>query len=209
MIHYDRLLTNVCICTALPSLWLQRGFHPLLDATATLRKEQEEEARLADRLAGQHAELTSAEGRYAAAARQLAEVRATSWKDDVSAMGHLEAQRRSAEEARRLAKKTLPAALRARKEALAKLRTQLAEPRHTDDDISALQASVRQLEQGVAAMTSELTSAQRAAGDDKLAIFRQQASAMSRRLGDKAEAVEAARREVAALWRELDEKVCI
>jgi intraflagellar transport protein 81 len=41
-----------------------KGFAPLLDLTSSLRKEQEEEARLAERMAEQRAAVQSAERRY-------------------------------------------------------------------------------------------------------------------------------------------------
>jgi len=178
----------------------------LLDATTSLRKQQEEESKLADRLADQRDALAAAEGRYAEAARKLAEARATA-RQDLSAVGLLDAMKKDVESARQLARKTLSGVLRARKETLAKLRAKLAEPGHSEEKIAALQDDVRGLTDSVGQLTSELTSAQRAAGDERLAQFRQQAAAMARRLADKEDQLETTEQELHQLDRDLQEKV--
>lgn len=106
---------------------MQPGFAALLGSTSSLRKEQEEEGKLAERMHEQRLSLQAAEKRYADVNRRLAETRATA-KEDQTGESVLEAARREAAEGRRLAKKLLPANLESRRETLVKLHRLLAEP---------------------------------------------------------------------------------
>lgn len=181
------------------------GFKPLLAATTMLRKEQEEEGRLADRLADQRAALSAADARYAECARKLAEAKASS-RESLTPVGLLDAAKRDADDARALAKQTLPASLRSRKLALARLQEALGQPRYTEDELLQLQREVRAAQEGVQNLTSELTAAQRAAGNEKLATLQQQAAAMARRVAEAEVRAESARIELESLDRELEEK---
>jgi hypothetical protein len=106
---------------------LQPGFAPLLEATSSLRKAQEEEGRLAERMHEQRLALQAAERRYADVNRKLAETRAST-KEEVTADQLLEGVRKEAEEGRRLAVKVLPASIDARSDTLQRLSKILAEP---------------------------------------------------------------------------------
>lgn len=181
------------------------GFAALLDATSSLRKGQEEEGRLQDRMQEQRAALQSAERKYADVNRRLAETRAVT-KEDMSAEAVLDGVRREASESRDLARRVLPASIEARKETLGKLRAILAEPAKTDEELFRLRSEAAQLEDLVGRLTQESAAMQRAAGDDKLAMFRQQSSLVSRKLVEKEEALERARREADSLSREVESR---
>jgi hypothetical protein len=105
----------------------QPGFAPLLDATSRLRKEQEEESKLQERMYEQRMALQAAERRYADVNRRLAETRAAT-KEDLTAEAVLDAARREAAEGRQLLQKVLPANIDARRETLARLHRMLSEP---------------------------------------------------------------------------------
>ncbi len=129
------------------STCVQPGFAGLLDATSKLRKEQEEEAKLGERMQEQRLALQAAERRYADVNRRLAETRAAT-VEELSATAVLEAARREASEGRQvikfrfnccgryaintmllmqLVRTTLPAQLAARRETLGKLQRILSE----------------------------------------------------------------------------------
>ena len=103
------------------------GFAVLFEATSNLRKEQEEEGKLAERMHEQRASLQAAERRYAEVNRRLAETRAAT-NEDMSAENVLESTRREALENRQLAKKALPSSIDARRETLVTLTKMLSEP---------------------------------------------------------------------------------
>jgi DNA anti-recombination protein RmuC len=118
---------TLTIARAYQLTFVQPGFAPLLEATSSLRKEQEEEGKLADRMHEQRIALQSAERKYAEVNRRLAETRATT-NEDMSAEAVLEGARREAAEGRQLVKKTMPSSIESRKETLAKLSRMLSEP---------------------------------------------------------------------------------
>lgn len=99
----------------------------MLLATSNLRKEQEEEAKLKERMHEQRAALQQAERRYAEVNRRLAETRA-SVRDDVSAEAVLDAARRENADLKHLVRKALPSNIDARRETLGKLHRMLSEP---------------------------------------------------------------------------------
>jgi hypothetical protein len=104
-----------------------KGFGPLLQATSSLRKEQEEETKLGERMQEQRMALVGAERRYADVNRKLAETRA-SIRDDISAEAVLDAARRENADLRHLVRKALPASIDARRETLGRLHKMLSEP---------------------------------------------------------------------------------
>ena len=138
--------------------------------------------------------------------RRLAETR-SSIKEELTADAVLDGARREAAEARRVAKKVLPASMEARRETLGRLQRMLAEPAKSEEDLYALQAAAAGLEDHVSRLTLEVAALQRAAGDDKAAMFRQQAAIVAKKLSAKEEAVEVATRESDALGREVEAKV--
>jgi len=154
----------------------------------------------------QRLSLQAAERRYADVNRRLAETRAST-KEDLSAEALLAAQRKEAAEARALATKSLPSVLDARRETLARLQKLLAEPAKTDEDLFSLRGQVAALEDTVARLTQEVAASQKAAGDDKLAMFRTQSALISKKLLQKEEALEVATREGETLSREIEAKV--
>jgi intraflagellar transport protein 81 len=184
---------------------VQEGFGPLLEATSNLRKEQEEEGRLQERMQEQRVALGAAERRYTEVNRRLAETRASN-REDISAEELLEGTRREALESRDLVQKLLPNSIEARKETLSKLERVLREGARSEEELYALRSEVAAMEDIVARLTQEVAAQQRAAGDDKLASFRQQAAVVSKKLVQREEMLEVATREAEALAREVEAK---
>ncbi|KAA0147941.1 hypothetical protein FNF27_06097 [Cafeteria roenbergensis] len=181
------------------------GFAAIFEATSNLRKEQEEEAKLADRLADQRAALAEAEVLHRAAARRLAEARAKS-RADASASELVAAARREEEEHRGLLDRVLPEAMESRRATLARLQDKLSGPRRGMDDVASLQASVRDADARLAATIEHLAEKERAAGESKLGLFRQQSLLVSRKLQSKAVEVERAKRAVEEASAEVERR---
>lgn len=76
----------------------------------------------------------------------------------------------------------------------------------TEDDLYALRGQVAATEEAVARLTAEVAAAQKAAGDDKLALFRTQAALVAKKLLAREEALDAAQREAETLAREVEAK---
>jgi intraflagellar transport protein 81 len=181
-----------------------KGFAPLLEATSALRKEQEEEARLAERMQEQRLQLAAAEKRYGEVNHRLAETRARVREDVPSGEAMLDALRRENEEVKRLCAAALPASLDARRETLGRLQRLLAEPPKSEAALAELRGRVASSEAAVARLTAQVAGAQRAAGDDKLAMFRQQAALVARKLAQREEALDALKREAEGVAREVE-----
>ena len=180
-----------------------KGFAPLLTATSNLRKEQEEETKLMERMQEQRAALSIAERRYTEINRKLAETRA-SIRDDITAEAVLESTRKENYDLKQLLRKTLPHTLDARRETLHRLHTMLQEPVKSEQEFLSLKNTVHQAENTVNELTQRVAAAQRAAGDDKLAMFRQQGALIAKKVAQKEEALEIVNREAETLSRELE-----
>jgi hypothetical protein len=73
--------------------------------------------------------------------------------------------------------------------------------------VYSLRSQVAALEDSVNRLTQEVANAQKAAGDDKLALFRTQSALIAKKLMQKEEALELAQREAEVLAREVEAKV--
>ena len=173
-----------------------------------MRKEQEEEARLAERMQEQRAAVAAAERRYAEVNHRLAETRAHVREDVTSGEAVLAALRAEAEEGRRLCSRVLPASLEARKETLARLQRTLAEPPKSERELAQQRSAIAAAEGACAQLSAQLSAAQKAAGDEKLAMFRQQSALVAKKLAQREEALEGLRREGEALRREVEAREC-
>jgi intraflagellar transport protein 81 len=182
------------------------GFEELLNATSALRKEQEEEGKLADRMAEQQNSLEAVNARYSEVARNLGDVRSR-LKDDVTAEALLEGLKREIADSRELAARSLPATVATRRETEARLSALLAEPAKSEEEVMYLRQQVGGEQAAVDKMSADVAAAQRAAGDEKLALFRQQAALVARKLAGKEEALEAATAELEAVSREIEDRV--
>ena len=77
----------------------------------------------------------------------------------------------------------------------------------SEDDLYAAKGQVAAMEEAVARLMQEVAAMQRAAGDDKLAMFRQQSALIAKKLAQREEALETTMRDVDTLARELEAKV--
>lgn len=163
-----------------------KGFAPLLEATTALRIQQEEESKSLENLEEQRIALAAAERQYTEINRELVEIRASS-REDLSAAELMQITRNEAEEAKNLLRHVLPASLEARRQTLARLQELMNRPMKSASDLQVLHSQIAVAEQMISQLTAQVTAAQRAAGDDKLAVFRQQSTLVTRKLAQKEE----------------------
>lgn len=184
---------------------MQEGFEPLREATSRLRKEQEEESRLQERLGEQKNALQAAEKRYNETSRRLAETRANT-QDDVSPEQLFEMTKREAEENEDLLKRRLPETIQARRETLNKIQQSLQEPAKSDREVASLRQSVHSLESHVEDMQKELTEKHSSSEDSRLGMFQKQSGLVAKKRQDKEEEVEKLRSEYEHVCREVESK---
>jgi intraflagellar transport protein 81 len=183
------------------------GFAALFEATSSLRKQQEEEAKLAERLHEQRAALAGAEQRYRAVARRLAEARSKN-QEDVSAAQLVANARREMEENTRLLDSVLPKILESRRGTLAGLQDSLSQPRRGMEDVRTMQERVRGADSALQGMVQRLVDEKKAAGDTKLAMFHQQSVIVTRKLLDKEVEVERLRKRLEEARAEVERREC-
>mmetsp|Transcript_3541 Transcript_3541/g.12875 ORF Transcript_3541/g.12875 Transcript_3541/m.12875 type:complete len:696 (-) Transcript_3541:1374-3461(-) len=181
------------------------GFDELLAATSALRHEQEEETKLQERMHEQQVALATSHKRYSDATRRLGETKAN-LKEDVSAEALLDQAEREAEENRALAREQLPRTLAQRRETREALQRKLMEPAKSEGDVRGLSGEVRAMEEEVERLTRQVADAQRAAGDDKLAMFRQQSALVAKKLQQKEALMDQLKEKREALSRDIEDK---
>ena len=96
--------------------------------------------------------------------------------------------------------------IQAHRSAIDRLSTSAAAPRKTEADVAELQAQMRSLADERAALNDQITEAQRATGDDKLAFFRQNAQVVVRKLAAKEEELDRERATGDKLRTQIEEK---
>lgn len=179
----------------------QAGFADLLAVTSALRREQEEETKLHERMQDQMANLRACERRYGEASRRLMELRAASGDGGPGGGGGPSAEELLARletevrENRELCTRRLPGEIATRKAKLGSMQELLMEPAKTESDVRAMQDEVRSAQRHIAGLEAQISEAQRKQGDDKLAIFRQQSALISKKLQQKMGQLEALQEE--------------
>lgn len=173
--------------------------------TSALRKAQEEEASLQNRIHEQNAAYSAAERRYAEESRRVATLR-SSIDEGASPRQLLERLEREVEENKQAATKTLPTQIEKREAQLHELRQLLDAPARSEDDVIAMRRHVEDVEQEIDELHRSIQEAQERAGDKNLAQFRSQAAAVQRKLQEQEAALDAARAEGESLRRQLADK---
>lgn len=181
------------------------GFKELLDATSALRKEQEEETKLQERIHEQDVVMNATLKRLAEAGRRLSELQAAD-RERVSPEQMLDTTRKEHAENQRIALEALPEALDTRQATLESLRRSLREPAKSEEDVYALRSEASALQVEVDRLQAEIADANRRQGDDKLALFRQQYAMIAKKLQQQEGEVERARQESERLGREIQSK---
>ncbi|TPX60824.1 hypothetical protein PhCBS80983_g01510 [Powellomyces hirtus] len=174
-----------------------------LEAAKNLRLEQQNETEMAERIKEQRHQTLQAENRYTAALQELKDARSA------IASGGPDALYIKMEEDNKmnkyLASENLPKQLDDAQQHLRELKKVLAEPAMGMQDLAALESQIRELNEGIAKL-AEQRLAKTTKGDDKLALFRQQAAIILRKKEGTTVRLAAATEEVNALLGELEKK---
>jgi intraflagellar transport protein 81 len=181
------------------------GFNELLEVTQKLRLEQEEEMKLMEREREQIAHLKMAERRYEETQRRLQEVQ-HSTQNDVSAEEMLQQLQREVKENQQKVDVELPYEIKTRMNRLNEARGKMSAVPRTEQECFDLKSMIHQIENEMESLNNEIQQAQKAGGDSKLAMFRQQAQLISKKLAKKEEALEEEMNIKSSMLREIDEK---
>lgn len=183
------------------------GFQELLSATSALRKEQEEQAKLAERKRDQLLSLSLAEKRAREAEARLQDLRASLSQDATPEQLFERLQAQVTRNSDVLTTK-FPAEFRTQQETLQRLERTLSEPPKTEHDIADMEDEVQALRRAIQQFQTQIADAQIAQGsgeEDKLAVFRQHANLQARKLAEKEEELEQLRAEKQRLVRSTEE----
>ncbi|GMF32316.1 unnamed protein product [Phytophthora lilii] len=184
------------------------GFQELLAATSALRKEQEEQAKLAERKRDQMLSLSLAEKRAREAEARLQDLRASLSQDATPEQLFERLQSQVARNNDILTTK-FPAEFRTQQETLQRLERALSEPPKTEHDIADMEDEVQALRSTIQQYQAQIADAQVAQGsgdgEDKLAVFRQHANLQARKLAEKEEELEQLRADKQRLLRSTEE----
>ncbi|ETI33142.1 hypothetical protein L914_19374 [Phytophthora nicotianae] len=183
------------------------GFQELLAATSALRKEQEEQAKLAERKRDQLLSLSLAEKRAREAEARLQDLRTSLSQDATPEQLFERLQAQVARNSEILTTK-FPAEFRTQQETLQRLERALSEPPKTEHDIADMEDEVQALRRAIQQYQTQIADAQVAQGsgeEDKLAVFRQHANLQARKLAEKEEELEQLRADKQRLVRSTEE----
>lgn len=182
----------------------ESGFKDVLEATSALRKEQEEQAKLAERKRDQMLALSMVEKRARESEARLMELRGSLHHDTPpeQLFDHLQSQVARNQD---VLLTKFPQEFKAQQENLQRLERALAEPPKTEHDVADMEDEIAQLKAQIGQLQAQTADAQRAAGDDKLAIFRQHASVQAKKLADKEDEAERLRVDKQSLVRQTEQ----
>lgn len=181
----------------------ESAFKDILEATSALRKEQEEQAKLAERKRDQLLALAVAEKRGRECEQRLADLRGSLSHETPpeQLLEHLETQ---VERNRDVLVVKFPHEFKLQQETLQRLERALSEPPKTEADIADMEDELASLKHSIQHFQAQVADAHKTAGDDKLGIYRQHASVQAKKLAAKEDELESLRAEKATLGKQLE-----
>ena len=179
-------------------------FAVLLKATNRLRLQQDEEVRLAENMRRQRHAFAQAEARKSEAAKRLTSIR-QSQAQGQSAQSLLEQLEGEVRQLEATVNVELPREIQGKLQKLERMRDGLTEPPRTREDVEHARRALAHKEDEVARLRDALDRKLEAKNDQKLAMFRQQANMVSRKLDEKESAVDHLEEERAKLAHEIEE----
>mmetsp|Transcript_34459 Transcript_34459/g.93387 ORF Transcript_34459/g.93387 Transcript_34459/m.93387 type:complete len:673 (-) Transcript_34459:76-2094(-) len=154
------------------------GFHVLLQVTSMLRKEQEEEARLSEKLAEQRYQLEQTEQMYIERSARLREMREASQQDgEGSAEAMLKMLRSEVQKGRN----ALDRVRKESEEKLYRLReidAALSDPPVTKGDIDGMEGEIGQMQAEIQAIEQKISEQNQ---DSRLSVYKQQANLVAKK----------------------------
>eukprot|EP01136_Pigoraptor_vietnamica_P035750 Opistho-1_new@101407 len=180
-----------------------RGHEKYLDAARDFRTERDRQQELQARMRDEKNRLLHAEQRYTQAVHTLKEMRTA------SVGGNPEALLKRIQEEHRMNKmfvaEKLPKAIEEKRKQCVEMSKILSEPMMSDADLRGLEDQIHELNAEINSYV-EKRMARGEPADDKLALFRQQASIIERKKNSTAESLKDAMAELAGLEKEIERK---
>eukprot|EP01029_Cantina_marsupialis_P018516 TRINITY_DN4261_c0_g1_i1.p1 TRINITY_DN4261_c0_g1~~TRINITY_DN4261_c0_g1_i1.p1 ORF type:complete len:692 (+),score=288.33 TRINITY_DN4261_c0_g1_i1:65-2140(+) len=159
------------------------NFAEIFQATSNLRKEQEEETKLAERKQQQMARIHAADKQYTETARHLAQVKAQKENNPDAPLEEILAQKRQElQHLRYLNEKELPQKIAAVEQSMEEGRFRLSEPQKTEDDLENLIRENNAMEEEIERLNAVIDSQQK---DNKLAMYRKHAQMVADKIREK------------------------
>ncbi|KAJ3252094.1 Intraflagellar transport protein 81 [Chytriomyces hyalinus] len=177
-----------------------------LEAAKKLRIEQQQEAALADRIREQRNAVQNAEKKYAASQQQLKEARSTLTSG--GAEGLLAKMQEECKMNKYLASDNLPKSIEETKQRIRDLKRVISEPPLRETDFEKMDEEIKELNAETARLAEKklLKANDNSSGDDKLALFRQQAAIIARKKAGTAQRLNALTEEVMRLSEEVESR---
>lgn len=183
----------------------QAGFQDLLEVTQKLRLAQEEEMKLMEREREQVAHLQMVERRYAEIQMKLREVQAGS-NGDVTAEQLLQQLEKEVAANKQTVEVELPFDIKTNMSRLNEVQGQLGSAPRTEQEVDDLRGMESQLSREIDQLNQQIQQAQKEGGDSKLAMFRQQAQLINKKVAKKEAAFDEAQQLRTKLLKEIEEK---
>ncbi|KAI9334153.1 hypothetical protein BDR26DRAFT_840018 [Obelidium mucronatum] len=174
-----------------------------LEAAKKLRTEQQAESNLSERIREQRNAVQNADKKYAAAQQTLKEVRNTSMSGGAEAL--LAKIQEECKMNKYLAKENLPKSMEETKQRIRDLKRVISEPPLREADFENMDNEIKELNAETAKL-AEKKLLKSNSGDDKLALFRQQAAIIARKKEGTAQKLNSLTEEVNKLSDELDSR---
>lgn len=181
-----------------------QDFQELLEATSKLRKEQEEEAMLNEKMREQQQYLEWCEGNLLAAQQRLLEARKVT-ASDISAQEMLKMLKSEVKKNRDFCNERIGRELTEKVKRLESVEQLLNEPIVTQSDIDALTSDMYQLQKEVQLLEEKLNRSKNPE-DDKLSVYKQQAAAISKKKEKELEKLKSLEQEERKLEKKMNAK---
>ena len=178
------------------------NFDALFEVTSALRREQEEEARLAESLSEQQQLLMHAEQKYKRTLDQCKEEK--NRVHDESALQLLDKLESEVRMNKERVEETMVRDVEEKRRRVKQMQEVRQSASVSESDIQQVQAAIRQLTQEIAVLTER--QAKTTPNDDKLAMFRQQAAVVAKKKQERSEKLKILEEERNLLRAELGEK---
>ena len=179
-------------------------FQQLLEATSKLRKEQEEEALLNEKLSEQQQQLEWCEGNLLAAQQRLLETRKVT-ASDLSPQEMLKTLKAEVKKNRDFCNERIGRELTEKVKRLDQVEQLLNEPSVGQNDVDSLANDVRVLQREVQ-LLEEKANYGKSPAEDKLSVYKQQASLISKKKEKEMERLRAMEQEASKFEKKMNQK---
>jgi len=187
-----------------------RGFKELLEITSALRREQEEETKLLDRMRQQEDALRMAMSKHQDTVQQWVTMKNKNKSlEDMTAEDLLNRLNVEVSEMKAQVKNQIPQQFKKRKDRLNRLQDEIMKTPKTEDDVRELDEQIQVENARVRQLKEELEEANSKNQDHTLDLYRQQAAMVSRKLTEQQFELEEHQAETEELKAAIEDKDAI